>query len=241
MSKQADAAAQIPSVLRTSHNNTPVLNNAAHNIIKTNSSLPSQSLDTLTFATNFKNQFGESISAMNDSTSASSTSGRSSDFFDAFHDQFNKNTNSSKPNVDPFGVTSNNNPAINSQTASFGDNLFEDEFAKVKITNDFEAPNSKNLNTSDFAKFDNFNNDHAFSQTVAASANFADFEDSFSSAFTTKPEVNLKHTETGAIPKDKNSNSGDASTTARYAADYSKGESFDKDLDEVIKRSLVDQ
>lgn len=231
------------NVPRTSNNNTPVLINSTHHNNNVNAFIaPSpQSSHSPLFAATFNNQFNDAPTLLATSN-PSAVRPPSTDFFDAFHDQFNKNTNgtTSKANADPFGVVFNDNAQFNNSSAApfsakFPDNLFEDEFAKVTINNDDPKPSS----TAEFASFDAFN-DHS----TSASANFADFEDSFSTAFTTTPKQQeaKPNGAAGTIPKDKNANA-DALPfkKARYAADYSQGESFSKDLDEVLKRSLVDQ
>lgn len=201
--------------------------------------------NTPTFAANFNSHFNTEPSLL--LTNNASATSASSDFFDAFHDQFNKNTTTTtttttlptKPSADPFGLTNDSNANLKPTTASFpadfGDNLFEDEFSKT---------DSKPVTTSDFAKFDAFNDNITMS---IESQNFANFEDSFSSSvFTTTSKreantFNVPSPASGANHKDKNSVAETAPKATRYAADYSQSESFSKDLDEVLKRSLVDQ
>lgn len=219
---------------RNSNNTTPVFNNVTPHFNNRNTNITPTSNSPI-FATNFNNQFNTEPSSLlrTDHISAKPAT----DFFDAFHDQFNRNSNGSsvKANADPFGLASDSNANLKNTTtpfsAVFGDNLFEDEFAKVT--------ESKPANTFNFAKFDAFNDNNT---KPVESANFADFEDSFASAFTTNSvlqEAGKLNVPAGAIHKDKNENMDSKNT--RFAADYSQSESFSKDLDEVLKRSLVDQ
>lgn len=236
-------AALFSDVSRISNNNTPILNQMKN---AQNSSITPTPLksNTPTFATSFNNNFNTEHALLTTGKGPSSAK-QSSDFFDAFHDQFNKNTNgttSTKPSADPFGLTNDSNANLKNPTASFSavfdDNLFEDEFAKVN--------DSKPAAASDFAKFDAFNDN--VTAAPVESTNFADFEDSFSSAFTSSSSVrpegskfNVPAAANVGVLKNKNDNDASATKSTRYAADYSQGESFSKDLDEVLKRSLVDQ
>lgn len=149
------------------------------------------------------------------------------DFFAEFNSHFDKNKNDSTF-IDAFGDNKfpSNATASTTQTNNFNANFsdvfndnFEDEFTKIKISNN-QNDNGKSKSkvvrsedTSDFAKFDSF--EYAFggsSQNTKSS----------------KPVSNNNLEKAGK-------------STERFAGDYSKGESFDHDLEAILQRSLVEQ
>lgn len=105
---------------------------------------------------------------------------------------------------------------------------------------------SSNSSSSDFAKFDGFR-DSAYGSTAPTNGNgfdpFAD--DDFGAA---APSAAVTNDQWGSFPSaggkkvPNKEGAAEALKNPRYAADYSQGEgSFDKDLQEALKRSMVDQ
>lgn len=140
------------------------------------------------------------------------------DFFATFNDNFNKNKNDAAT-FDAFGETSNKvlNTANKPSTSNFDSDNFEDEFAKIKIKNDL----------ADFAKFDAFDD-------VGVNGSGKSFENAFTDSSAAFEKISK--------PKKMDvANAHDLKNDDRFAADYSKGETFDKDLNEILQRSLVDQ
>ncbi|XP_030379532.1 epidermal growth factor receptor substrate 15-like 1 isoform X2 [Scaptodrosophila lebanonensis] len=149
-------------------------------------------------------------------------------FFDAFNDNFNANPNT-ETQADTNKTLSNEQiKAIKAQAAafdafavakseskfdSFNDNKFEDSFGNK----------SSNLQTTldgSFAKFDEFTG-HNFS---------SDFESAFNDS-----SSNNKKANGNGNKKDKAGKPAD-----KFAADYSKPETFDADLEEALKRSMLE-
>lgn len=154
------------------------------------------------------------LNAYSTDSNFSPTATDASDFFAEFNDNFNKNKNKTAA-VDAFGETDNKvSTTTKPSTSKFKSDNFEDEFARIKIKKDMD----------DFARFDAFNE-----------ASSKSFEDTFSDSNAAFDKLN----------KPKRDNTVVGSTfdlkNAKFEADYSKGETFDKDLNEIIKRSLVDQ
>lgn len=101
---------------------------------------------------NFNNQFGASTSAT-----------RSSDFFDAFHDNFNKNTTSqpAQRTASPFSdgsVSASNGAAANNADLAFGGDTASGRFDPFGVPND-GGSTSSGSNRVDNAFAANFNSD----------------------------------------------------------------------------------
>lgn len=145
-----------------------------------------------------------------------------SDFFAEFNDNFNKNKTETAA-FDAFGETDNKvftgkTTTVKPSTSKVKPDHFEDEFGRIKFKNDL----------NDFARFDAFNE-------ASVNGSSKSFEDTFSdihSAFDIRNKPKKERTDVGSAFDSKN---------AKFEADYSKGETFDKDLNEILKRSLVDQ
>uniref|UniRef100_A0A1Y9H2K0 Epidermal growth factor receptor substrate 15-like 1 n=2 Tax=Anopheles dirus TaxID=7168 RepID=A0A1Y9H2K0_9DIPT len=210
----------------------------------------------------------------NNTVTASSKIHTAADPFDAFNDNFSKNTNnqtddslfggafgngggggggggggsnkaSSDNLFDAFRATTTSpslpaGPAAASSTMSL--KSFEDEFSKMDATNAL----NNNLGALSFgggnefeAKFDDafsaFNTPAtgSFGATLPAPAS-----KSKSHALTNGPATgSLKR----GTAKDGAADSPAAKVTERFNADYSKGDTFDADLEAVLQRSLVEK
>ncbi|EDW08546.2 epidermal growth factor receptor substrate 15-like 1 isoform X1 [Drosophila mojavensis] len=157
-------------------------------------------------------------------------------FFNAFNDNFNDNNfnsissknnehakvNSNVSAFDAFAVQSTTATTTKKSDAklfdAFNDN-FEDSFGSVK------PANSTTLDTN-FAKFDAFDV-HNFSN---------DFGKSLNDSNANKGKLNGS----GSGTTKKNQESLTKKNNEKFAADYSKPESYDADLEEALKRSILD-
>ncbi|XP_049283560.1 epidermal growth factor receptor substrate 15-like 1 isoform X3 [Anopheles funestus] len=228
--------------------------------------------DTLTLNNN-ANRLNNNNSALS-SKSAVGSIGKSKPFaldpFDAFNDNFSKNTNQVEDSLfnafgndrgdvtdnsllDAFRVTTTS-PAVHSTSPATSSTMmksFEDEFSKMDATNAL----NNNLTTASFTSGNEF---------------VAKFDDAFSafSTTTTQSTANASSTANGnrhgvgfgatLPPPAKSSKSAsngpmtgslkrpDGSAdppklVERFNADYSKGETFDADLEAVLQRSLVEK
>lgn len=144
----------------------------------------------------------------------SPTSG--TDFFAAFNDNFNKNAVTT--DLDPFGGGTAESTASkttnNGATAATAFNNGNDLFSN---DDNFGDEFSKIKIDTNFAKFDAF--DDAFSSSGGLAA--------------TKNHNTIGSTEKKADAAEKKN--------FKFESDYSVGETFDKDLHEILQRSLVDQ
>lgn len=154
-------------------------------------------------------------------------------FFNAFNDHFNDNnldTLKAKPNSEPiktksqvaafdaFAATTTTTTKDSKLFDAFNDN-FEDSFSSNKLTNSTTLDNN-------FAKFDAFDS-HNFS---------SDFGKSLDDSNANKS----KHNGSAAAAAKKSKEALGGKATDKFAADYSKPESFDADLEEALKRSMLD-
>ncbi|XP_023162573.2 epidermal growth factor receptor substrate 15-like 1 isoform X2 [Drosophila hydei] len=152
-------------------------------------------------------------------------------FFNAFNDNFNDNNlnvNNSRNNeqtkvksnvaaFDAFAVQSSTTKPDAKLFDAFNDN-FEDSFGPAKPANSTTLDNN-------FAKFDAFDA-HNFSN---------DFGKSLDDSNANKS----KHNGSGSASK-KSKESLTKKDNEKFAADYSKPESYDADLEEALKRSMLD-
>lgn len=150
----------------------------------------------------------------------SPTSTDASDFFAEFNNNFNKNKYETTA-FNAFGETNNKVSTdlittTKPSTSKFKSEHFEDEFARIKIKNDLD----------DFARLDAFSTVHGISKSSKDT-----FSDSHA-AFDTVNKPKKEKTDAGRTLNLKN---------PKFEADYSKGDTFEEDLNEILKRSLMDQ
>jgi hypothetical protein len=157
------------------------------------------------------------------------------DFFDTFNDQFTKNS-SSKNLGNAFGDDITNDENKNFSFDAFNDD-FLDDFTNLNITSATTTTTTKTTTAT----------------SKTSDVNFAQF-DAFA-AFETNNNNNsfdpFGEPKKANIPKikvEKDDGFGKSSVsatkviaTSTAAEDYSKGDSFDADLDAVLKRSMIDQ
>uniref|UniRef100_A0A0A1WYN6 Epidermal growth factor receptor substrate 15-like 1 n=1 Tax=Zeugodacus cucurbitae TaxID=28588 RepID=A0A0A1WYN6_ZEUCU len=182
---------------------------------------------------------------------------------DAF-DAFGTSKSSESTVVDPKG-----NSAITKSSKvfdDFNDNTFEDDFFKIKDSNanaSFDATPANNAQTKDdnFAKFDAFSSSHNFTNDFDTALNNSknlthNEETKYFSAFATdalgataltkvqnvttlskvsNPDVALAVGGAGGAGGEN----GDK-VAEKFAADYSKADTFDLDLQEALKRSMLE-
>lgn len=137
------------------------------------------------------------------------------DFFATFNDNFNKNKTDTST-FDAFGEIDNKVSNIitttnKPSTSKFESDNFKDEFGRIK-NDPFDVFNDMRVNSSSKSFEDSFSES---SDTFDRLNNPKEGKIVFESAFDLKND--------------------------RFAADYSKGETFAEDLNEILKRSLVDQ
>lgn len=177
---------------------------------------------------------------------------------DAF-DAFSTSKRSDSAVVDPKG-----NSAITKSSKvfdDFNDNTFEDDFFKIKDNNanaNFDVKLTTTLADNSFGKFDAFNNSHNFTNdfdtVLNNSKNLNDNEevkslsvfpkDALGATALTKvqnvttlskvsnPDVALAVGGTAGENGDK--------VAEKFAADYSKSDTFELDLQEALKRSMLE-
>lgn len=123
--------------------------------------------------------------------------------------------------------TNNNNSAVNSNNVKINSDLFSD------FNDNFEIAVPKKDTKSGLDPFGMASS----SRGNGAGSNFAAAfdDDPFGDSVSPRIENNTR----GAPKKVKNSNINNNDKNQKYSADYSKN--FDTDLEEVLKRSLVDQ
>ncbi|KAH8413815.1 hypothetical protein KR222_008819 [Zaprionus bogoriensis] len=182
-------------------------------------------------------------------------------FFNAFNDNFNDNLDplSAKSRTQTLGKERTNNNkfdafAVSSSSATLPAakdaklfDAFNDNFEDI-----FKPANSTSLDSNNFAKFDAFGADNfgdvfQNASTHTQDNNFAKFEnfDAFGSAFEGSAQKNGKNHNNNNHKDSKSNLSGAGSKasgkqTDKFAADYSKPESYDADLEEALKRSMLD-
>ena len=205
------------------------------------------------FNDNFENTSNKSVDSNSNQVTNTTKSTSSLDVFDAFA---SKNTTASTV-FDAFGDNLNRQQ-VSDMFAVFNDNNFEDDFFKnSNLTKDFSSitlketnlnkNNTKSnksplpFNDNDFAKFDAFSgiNDD-FNNSTVSNLNNAKQKPKYSltkSDHLTKVQNKLTVNNSTA---DKTTENG-AKLPEKFIADYSKPETFDDDLQEAIKRSMVDQ
>lgn len=162
------------------------------------------------------------------------------DFFDAFNDNVAKQSTNSTSAFDAFG----DNKIINQTTNDTKNhnifdafNQFDDEFSKMTITPTSPVlPKVNNVTKQNQSLSLKTNKE----QSKEFNANFANFDTNFNTAFgfvpstkVTKKQRNLD----AAFPEKSN----DAKALDKFTSDYSKTETFEEDLQEILKRSIVEQ
>lgn len=205
------------------------------------------------FNDNFETRSNKSIDSNSNQVKNTTKSTSSLDVFDAFA---GKNTTASTV-YNAFGDNLNQQQ-VSDMFGGFNDNNFEDDFFKnSNLTKDFssitlkETNLNKNntktnksplpFNDNDFTKFDAFSemNDD-FNNSTVSNLNNAKQIPKYSftkSDHLTKVQNKLTVNNNTA---DKTTENG-AKLPKKFVADYSKPETFDDDLQEAIKRSMVDQ
>uniref|UniRef100_A0A182WH78 Epidermal growth factor receptor substrate 15-like 1 n=1 Tax=Anopheles minimus TaxID=112268 RepID=A0A182WH78_9DIPT len=218
--------------------------------------------DTLNLNNNNASRLNNNSSALS-SKSAAGSVGKTKPFahdpFDAFNDNFSKNTNQAEDSLfNAFGNGSGDDATDSSlldavhstspATASAMMKSFEDEFSKMDASNVL----NNNLTTASFTSGNEF---------------VAKFDDAFSAFSTTQPNstggttngnrygVGFGATLPPPAKSSKSASNGpmtgslkrpDGSAdppkvVERFNADYSKGETFDADLEAVLQRSMVEK
>ncbi|EDW73930.2 uncharacterized protein Dwil_GK21653, isoform B [Drosophila willistoni] len=185
-------------------------------------------------------------------TKTSNTNKLNDSFFDAFNDNFNLNGNHSTTTTNNK-MTLANNEQINNKKLQPA--VAFDAFATASsggvgggattIAAPVVAADGKLFNAFN----DNFDEDDCFGVTKTQTTtkqldnSFAKFDaHNFSNDFSNS------FNEHGSTPKKKNNNNNNAigenkiepKATEKFSADYSKPESFDADLEEALKRSMID-
>jgi len=134
---------------------------------------------------------------------------------------------------DPVTSTTSNSEFV----ANFDDvfkNNFEDEFSTMNIVSNNNNDSRKKVSDKNY-NLDNFSNygeklDNSRirnnSETITSSNN------GFNSMFGSSNK--------NILEKNVNKNGGDK-LSDKFVADFSKSDNYDKDLEEALKRSLVDQ
>jgi hypothetical protein len=165
------------------------------------------------------------------------------DFFDSFNDQFTKNS-SSKNYASAFGDDTPVGNDENKNTSAFDafNDDFGDDFSKLQITTTTSTNTAKSTTLSDdtnFAQFDAFTS--AFDVTNNNNNNNVSF-DAFSQLKNTG-NLKLKKNDWFKDDFDKMAKTTTTKkvTTTTADEDFSKGDTFDADLDAVLKRSMIDQ
>lgn len=160
---------------------------------------------------------------------------RNDNMFDAFDSHFIKKEKSTpnKGNVDAFGGTSTTTTTSAEFVANFDDvfkNNFEDEFSNMNIASNGNSENGNKVSDKNY-NFDAFSR-YAEKPTTDRSWNNNESNNGFTAMFGVSNKNIL----------DKNAfKMGDDKVNDKCVADFSKGDNFDKDLEEALKRSLVDQ
>ncbi|XP_053677454.1 epidermal growth factor receptor substrate 15-like 1 [Anopheles nili] len=209
--------------------------------------------------------------------SSISHTGPAADPFDAFNDNFTKNTNKTSDSL--FGAFGNGSGDVKNKSSASSDILFdafrttatspasvlsvmavsspavavtsassvksfEDEFSKM------DTANVLNNNTSMAAAFGNGNEfeakfDDAFSAfSNGNNSNSNHYGIAFGATLpppASKTKVTANGPSTGSLKKVPNSVDASGTQPDRFNADYSKGDSFDADLQAVLQRSLVEK
>ncbi|XP_036330466.1 epidermal growth factor receptor substrate 15-like 1 isoform X2 [Rhagoletis pomonella] len=240
---------------------------------------------------------GELEAAFKSNTTLESKPNANDSFFDAFNDNFDKNSNpvaktksntskananifdafgDSKTNFDPFDafgsskggdastLPSKGNSAVTKSSKvfdDFNDNTFEDEFFKTKDNNANASNFDTDVTTKDdsFAKFDAFGDSHNFTNDFATalnnSINLINNEDSKPLSATSKDLSGatslLKVQNVTTLSKVTNPDVAAAVSGAvgenggkvaeKFISDYSKADTFEMDLQEALKRSMLDK
>lgn len=162
--------------------------------------------------------------------------GFGTDMFAAFDSHFKaeKSTNNNKTSSafgDP-GSTATGSEFV----ANFDDvfkNNFEDEFAAMNIVNNSNVKKTpdKNYNLDNFGHFTEKQDNSRVGSSIEKSA--AGSNSAFSSMF---GSANKSIQDKNVYKKGVGDKVGD-----KFVADFSKSDNYDKDLEEALKRSLVEQ
>ncbi|XP_035913022.1 epidermal growth factor receptor substrate 15-like 1 isoform X2 [Anopheles stephensi] len=217
--------------------------------------------------TSLNNRLNNNLTATTTTTGA--VGGKTKPFaldpFDAFNDNFSKNTNQTEEDalfgafgskdagseatdtgglmVDPFRVTT---VPSNAAAPSLMMKSFEDEFSKMDTSN---VLNNNNLTIGStggnefVAKFDDAFS--AFNTTTGSAGSSARYGGGgFAGATLPPPAKSSKAAANGPLTGSLKRPDGSADppkVVERFNADYSKGETFDADMEAVLQRSLVEK
>ncbi|XP_046809921.1 epidermal growth factor receptor substrate 15-like 1 isoform X3 [Lucilia cuprina] len=218
------------------------------------------------FNDNFETNSNKSLDSNSNPLKTNTKSLTSLDAFDAFGNVSNKTTTAFDAFGDNLNATNKTQQVSTALFDAFNDNNFEDDFFKTaNLTKDNTSSSTlkeTNLNNNN-SKLNksplNFNDNNDFAKFDA----FGTFnEDNFNNSATTttnlnnsiaKPKYSLTKTDNFIKVQNKltvdnkidktliaNTENG-AKLPEKFEADYSKPETFDDDLQEAIKRSMVDQ
>lgn len=206
------------------------------------------------FNDNFETRSNNSIDSNSNRTNNTIKSTNSVDAFDSFG---GKNSTVSVA-FDAFDDNMKQEQVSNMFDV-FNDNNFEDDFFKnsnltkdsknttlreTNINNNCSKFNKSPLpfNGNDFAKFDAFSasNDDFINNTTASNLNNAKQKPKYSLIKTDNLNKVQNKLTVNNNTTDKTNENG-AKLPEKFVADYSKPETFDDDLQEAIKRSMVDQ
>ncbi|XP_054736825.1 epidermal growth factor receptor substrate 15-like 1 isoform X1 [Anastrepha obliqua] len=218
---------------------------------KSNSSQESTTNTSDSFFDAFNDNFDNNSNR--DVKTNANTGKSNANVFDAFGDN--------KTNLDAFDafgasksvaattLESTGNLAITKSSKmfdEFNDNTFEDDFFKTKDKN----ANATNFDTelttkeNNFAKFDAFGDSHNFTNDFATalnnSINLINNEDSKSSKVVTGATSLMKVQNLTTLSKVSNPEV-ETKVSEKFAADYSKADTFELDLQEALKRSVLDK
>lgn len=150
--------------------------------------------------------------------------------FAAFDNHF-KNEKSTNKTSSAFGDVSTTSGS--EFVANFDDvfkNNFEDEFSAMNIVSNGSKDkkiSDKNYNFDNFSRFEKQDNSRVRNNNDSTGSN-----NGFSSMFGSS---NKNITEKNVFKK------GGDKVSDKFVADFSKSDNYDKDLEEALKRSLVDQ
>lgn len=157
----------------------------------------------------------------------------STDMFAAFDTHFKNEKSTTNKTFSAFGDPVSTTTAGSEFVANFDDvfkNNFEDEFSAMNIVNNGNVKKvaDKNYNLDDLSRF----GEKQDNTRVRNNADTAGSNNGFSSMFGSSNK--------NILEKNVYKKSGDK-VSDKLVADFTKSDNYDKDLEEALKRSLVDQ
>uniref|UniRef100_A0A182M7G8 Uncharacterized protein n=1 Tax=Anopheles culicifacies TaxID=139723 RepID=A0A182M7G8_9DIPT len=229
--------------------------------------------DTLNLNNNNASRLNNNSSALS-SKSAAGSIGKTKPFgldpFDAFNDNFSKNTNQAEDSLfsafgndsgdatdnsllDAFRVTTSSSTVHSTSPATSSAMMksFEDEFSKMDasnvLNNNITAAASFTSGNEFVAKFDDafsaFSTTQPTQPSSTGSANGNRYGVGFGATLPPPAKSSKSETNgplTGSLKRPDGS-ADPPKVVERFNADYSKGETFDADLEAILQRSLVEK